>query len=223
MENLLNLSFKTSIRVSKANGRLTAMSSGPRVWIDVGAHLGESTFLEAQRDPSLLIYAFEPNLSLFLQRTGMLPNWIVLPYAVAESEGTAPFHLNYLSQTSSLLPLYEPGRQSWLGGEELRVERTQTVPVIRLDTFMDLARISEVEYLKIGAQGSDFGVLKSAGERIRGIRKITLEVQITPVELYSGAAGRQEILDYLAAKGFELVECRRQTFDQEENLTFLRC
>jgi len=198
------------------------MPNPSRIWIDVGAHLGEKTFAEAQRDPSLTVYAFEPDLRLFFRRAGALPNWVGLPYAVGEQDGAAEFHLNRIPATNSLLPFHEPGRAAWNGGEQLVMERVVTVPVIRLDTFMEAAGIGEVEFLKIDAQGADLGVVKSAGERIISFRRIHLEVQITPAELYAGSGKKDEVVNYLAARGFELVETERQTLDQEENLTFLR-
>jgi FkbM family methyltransferase len=198
------------------------MADRTRIWIDVGAHLGEKTFAEAERDRSLVVYAFEPNLSLVLRRAGRLPNWIVLPYAVGEEDGAAAFHFTRLTATSSLLPFHEPGREAWLGGEELQIERVRTVPVIRLDTFLEVAGIGEAEFLKIDAQGADLSVVKSAGERIRSFRKITLEVQITPVELYAGGSRKEDVVEYLAARGFALASVEVQSRGQEENLTFLR-
>jgi hypothetical protein len=40
--------------------RLLKSEKRKRVWIDVGAHLGEDTFEEALVDPNLLVYALSP-------------------------------------------------------------------------------------------------------------------------------------------------------------------
>lgn len=193
-----------------------------RIWIDVGAHLGELTIECARRNPSLLIYAFEPNLKLATQRIGLLPNFVVIPMAVAEKNGCADFYINTYDAASSLLPLHPEGLQRWIRGEELSVERTVSVPTIRLDTFMEWMQIPEVEYLKVDAQGMDFSVIKSAGERLRDIRRITLEVEITPIPLYVGAPGKNEITEYVAKAGFVLESSERQSCGQEENITFVR-
>jgi len=192
-------------------------------WIDVGAHLGQGTLPAARLNPGIRVYAFEPNLRRAMELAGLLPNFIVLPMAVGEHNGVADFYLNEFDAASSLLPLHPEGLAQWIGREQLRVAATLAVPVIRLDTFLQTASIRSVDYLHIDAQGMDLAVVRSAGERLKDIRKIMLEVQITPLPLYVGAAGKDAILEFLNSAGFELVGCQRQSHDQEENLTFYRC
>jgi len=190
-------------------------------WVDVGAHLGETTFQAAQDNPNLEIYAFEPNLKLASQRWAVLTNFIVLPFAVAEIDGFVDFYLNANDSASSLLPFIPEGLRQWAGGESLRVESKVRVPSTRLDTFMNRKGISKIEYLKVDAQGADLAVIRSAGERIRDIKKISLEVAIAPMSLYEGACRRSEILSYLGCFGFTLSESETQSYHQEENLTFI--
>lgn len=189
-------------------------------WIDVGAHHGEHTLVQAQRNPRLRVYAVEPNLRAALKLAGQAPNFFVVPMAVAEQNGCADFHLNAFEEASSLLPFDEKGLRSWVG-QPLKVDSIITVPTIRLDTLMDLLEMKKVDFLKIDTQGMDLGVLKSAGSRLRDIRKITMEVWISPVPLYAGAASREEVCKFLDEAGFELVSAERQNHDQEENLTFV--
>ena len=192
------------------------------VWIDVGAHLGEHTFYFAERNRSLTVYAFEPNLRLAAQRLGLLPNFMVIPMAVAEEDGCADFHINAFDASSSLLPLDPESLEHWIGRELLKVEDKIKVPTIRLDTFMNRMGISCVEYLKIDAQGADFAVVKSAGARLQDISKITLEVAIAPIPVYVGACKKSKVVDFLTANGFVLVSSEQQSHGQEENLTFVR-
>jgi len=188
----------------------------------VGAHLGEHSFLSAKRHPSLTVYAFEPNLRLAAQRMGLLANFVVIPMAVAETDGSSDFYLNSFDASSSLLPLDSEGIQHWIGGEQLRVQGKVQVPTIRLDTFMNGTGISRVEFLKIDAQGVDFEVVKSAGDRLADVERITLEVSITDVPAYVGACSKQEVVEYLTSHGFDLVDTEKQSSGQEENLTFTR-
>jgi FkbM family methyltransferase len=192
------------------------------VWIDVGAHFGEKTFDHAERDPALRVYAFEPILPVAARRMGQLPNYVVLPMAVAEEDGCADFHLNSFAAASSLLPFNPPGLKQWVGGEQLTVERTLCVPTIRLDTFLCLMGIARVDYLKIDAQGSDLAVIRSLGDRLADVRELSLEVQINPIPLYAGGSDKQDVIDYLLRKGFRLVATEKQSHDQEENLSFTR-
>src|SRR5207249_5575545 len=99
-----------------------------RVWIDVGAHEGEMTFPYAAADPSLLVYAFEPNLHAASRIMGRLRNYVVLPIAVSEHDGSAELQLNAYEQSSSLLPVDQEGMKSWVPGQEIKVVGSRTVP-----------------------------------------------------------------------------------------------
>ena len=204
----------------KAGNELLKWASIKGTWIDVGAHLGETTLTFANHNPGLIVYAFEPNLRAAHALFGRAPNYVVIPMAVAETDGAAQFHINSFEQASSLLTMNESARLSWRGGEALREESVLTVPTIRLDTFMDHMRINRVDILKVDTQGNDLAVVRSAGQRLRDICKITLEVDLTPNRLYQGSPSKEDVLSFLEAGGFKLVSNERQSYGQEENLTF---
>lgn len=203
-----------------AGNKLLRHGSGKGIWIDVGAHHGEVTLSHAVSNPALIVYALEPNLRAASATFGRAPNYIVIPMAVAETDGCAQLHINAFDEASSLLTINEASRRSWKGGEGLREERVITVPTIRLDTFMDRLGIATVDFLKIDAQGSDLAVLRSTGKRLRDICKITLEVDVSPNRLYQGSSSKEEVLSFLQASGFTLVATQSQSYGQEENLTF---
>ena len=188
----------------------------------MGAHLGEKTFAAAEKDPNLRVYAFEPNLRVAARRMGQLPNFVVLPMAVAEQDGSAEFHVNAFDAASSLCPFVPEGLDRWVGKELLRAERTIPVPTIRLDTFLDQAGVQRVEFLKTAAQGADLAVVRSCGSRLRDIDRIELEVQIAPVPLYQNAPTRDEAIQYLESSGFELEASEVRSQGKEEDLTFVR-
>jgi len=221
----LEKAFRTVRGCFSGSGRRIAREVGcsrlTGVWIDVGACLGTETFGAAKENPGLHVYAFEPNLRLAAQCWGLFPNIIVLPMAVAEKDGVADFYINANLGASSLLPFNPEGLRRWVGGELLKVQSKAMVPTIRLDTFMNRMRISRVDYLKVDAQGADLAVIRSAGERLKDIRKIKLEVATTPVSLYEGAGRRSEVVDYLGRSGFTLASSEAQSCGQEENLTFI--
>lgn len=193
-----------------------------QVWLDVGAHLGETTFEAAKANPNLVVYAFEPNLRLAAERFGVLENYVVIPMAVAECDGFSSFYVNCHDAASSLLAFNQEGLKSWIGGEVLEIEREVPVPTIRLDTFLMRIGCAKIDLLKIDAQGADFEVLMSAGDRLKDIRKIILEIAVTPVQLYEGAKEKSVVIDFLERQGFVLFEAQKQTHGQEENLTFMR-
>jgi FkbM family methyltransferase len=219
----LTLLLEAPESVIPAGDRASMLHPAPdQIWLDVGVHNGEKTLAAARQNPALRVYAFEPNLAAASRLMGVLANYVVLPVAVAEQNGSAPFHLNRYQAASSLLPFVPEGLARWIGGGDLAVTATVTVPTMRLDTFLDGAGIRRVDYLQIDAQGADLAVIRSAGERLKDIGRISLEVQTTPFELYRGASHKDDVMRFLTAAGFRLVETEAQSFDQEEILTFVR-
>lgn len=190
------------------------------IWLDVGAHQGETSFRPAQANPTLQVYAFEPNVSLAAHLFNRLPNFHVLSLAIGEREGLVTFMLNACTAASSTLPMNETMRHAWLGGEELALDTCVMVPSMRLDHVMEALGIARVDFLKIDTQGGDFGVIKSGGERLADVRKVKLEVTITSEQLYVGAGTKDEIVAYMSDRGFALVAEHPQTHGQEENLVF---
>ncbi len=200
--------------------QLGKMAPGGEVWLDVGAHYGETTFKRAYRDPSLTVYAFEPNFQIACVRVGVLPNYHVFPFAVSEEEGCATFYINDYEEASSLLPIDEDCLKEWVDGHVLERMSSTVVPTVRLDTFLAAMRIPWVDYLKIDTQGADFAVIRSAGDRLKDIGRIRLEVATTATPLYKGGTVRAEVEAYLQDAGFELVAEEPQHHGQETNLTF---
>jgi FkbM family methyltransferase len=206
-----------------AGERASLLHPAPdQIWLEVGVPNVEKTLAAARQNPALRVYAFEPNLAAASRLMGVLANYVVLPVAVAERNGSAAFHLNRHEGASWWLPFVPKGLARWIGGGEPAVTATVTVLTMRLDTFLDGAGIGKVDYLKIDAQGAGLAVIRSAGERLKDIDRISLEVQTAPVELYRGASRKEDVLRFLTSSGFRLVETEAQSSDQQEKLTFIR-
>ncbi len=203
-------------------GRWARSRSYRRIWIDVGAHEGELTFPFAAVDPKLLVYAFEPNLQAASRIMGRLRNYVVLPIAVAEHDGSAELQLNAYEQSSSLLPPDAAGLESWVSEQSFNVVESVTVPTMRLDTFMNRAGIESVDFLKIDAQGLDLEVVKSAGDRLVDVARVQLEATTGAYRQYEGAPGRAAVIEFMESRGFRLAGEESQSHGQEANLTFLR-
>ena len=191
---------------------------------DVGSHCAISddfySFKNIKNYQNIIVYAFEPNVCVLNNIFGKLPNFIVIPMAVAEKNGFMTYHININDSTNSLLQFYDKNVDNWKSDKEKVTILKTIVPTIRLDTFMNENNIKSVEYLKIDAQGYDYYVVKSTGDRIRDIKKIQLEVQLKP--LYSGSKDKKAVMDFLNSKGFKLLYATKQSYDQEENLYFER-
>jgi len=218
---LPTLVARLPVRHRNAPPRLRPVG-GRRVWIDVGAHRGEHSMAAARQQPDLTVHAFEPLPALFDLLSQGPENFRVHAVAVGEQNGVAPFHVDRFEAASSLLVMDETVRTGWKGGHLLGQQREILVPVTRLDSFMQHEGIGRVEFLKIDAQGADLAVLRSAGERLRDIDRIQLEVAVTPRQLYLGAEDKPAILAFMAAHGFRLAGTETQSEGQEENLTFVQ-
>ncbi len=194
-----------------------------RIWIDVGAHRGETTFESARRDPNLLVYAFEPDVAVAAHRYGLLPNFVVLPLAVSDRDGFREFHVSSNDATSSLLA-FDPERlKQWRGGGRIKTVRRVQVPTIRLDTFLDVMGIARVDYLKIDAQGHDLEVLLSLGDRIRDVAELKVEACAIARPLYHDAHNQTAtVTEFLQRHGFVLAESLPESLAQERNLLFRR-
>ena|ERR1700730_606421 len=192
------------------------------IWIDIGAHNGEETAGYARHNPGLQIYAIEPNLRAAARLMGRSANYLVIPVAIAEEDGSADFHINQFEMASSLLPLNQEAVRSWVGVENHKVESIVRVPTVRLDTLMNVIGIPKVDFLKIDTQGMDLAVVRSAGNRLKDIERIYLEVAVASTPLYQGAPTKSEVVSFLEQAGFNLVKVNAQTYGQEENLEFVR-
>ena len=195
-------------------------SAASEIWIDVGAHLGETTFEAASRNPRLIVFAFEPNWDLARQMMGKAANFIVLPMAVSDTDGVATFYINAEDGSSSLLKLMVEGVPE-SKREAARVKAEVLVPTIRLDTFLRQMDLRRIDYLKVDSEGMDLRVVQSAGDRLKDIRKIKMEVESGEGHGYHGQANREDAIFFMARHGFRLMSIEKQNEDRQENLTFL--
>jgi FkbM family methyltransferase len=192
-----------------------------RVWIDVGAHRGETTFDQALRDPSVVVYAFEPDVAVATHRYGLLENFVLIPMAVSIADGFREFHVNSNDRTSSLLELNREAVHTWRGAASLTAVRQVLVPTIRLDSFLRMMKIAKVDYLKIDAQGHDLEVVESLGDRIQDVAELKIEACAASDPMYLGSRNRvEEVAAFLRKSGFVLTESLPESFGQERNLVF---
>jgi len=186
-----------------------------KIVLDVGAHRGETTMGLAERDPTVVVYAFEPLPGFAEALNRRLPNYHAWPLAVAATDGEAEFHVNQFSFTSSL-------RKAWPEGGEVGTVYDVPVATRRLDTFCDEHGIRRIELLKIDAQGADLEVLQSLGRRLDDVEQVLVEAQIAGPDMYEGTPGPESIMSLLEQAGFEFVGESVQSEGRETNLRYRR-
>ena len=186
--------------------RLAAIRrSGISVVLDVGAAGGEFGRRLRASGYHGEILSFEPLRASFdaLQRSAEGdPRWRVFHTAVGDREETAEINVSGTSVSSSLLPMESLHvrtipESAYVGRERVEVQR--------LDTL--LSKLPDVGpgpyYLKADVQGYESRVLDGAGETLKKVSAIELEVSMRT--LYEGSPLYVEMLARLQALGFTLV------------------
>lgn len=171
-----------------------------RHYIVVGAH-DSLEFLDlAASDPSVTVWAFEPDPDVVARcrsEKQIPPNYNLICKAVSDSPGVREFNICENSTCSSL--------RGWGDGPRFGEMRQVMVEVVTLAEFLGEMGIREVEYLHVDAQGSDLEVLTGAGEGLRRVRSGQCKSLAPHVEwrLYDGQAGYADIESHLSFHGFE--------------------
>lgn len=179
---------------------------GINLVIDVGANEGQ--YAERLRAAGYVsrIVSFEPGS----QAHGVVsaaaaddPAWTVAPrMALGAADGTATLHLSRRSDMSSLKPMRDVTRETF---PKAPMVAQETVEVRRLDHVFDTvvgARPEDRVYLKIDTQGSEAEILSGAGDVLRRI--IGLQIEMSLVPLYEGEPGYLALLNQVHEMGFDL-------------------
>jgi FkbM family methyltransferase len=174
--------------------------------LDVGGHFGEFGALLREIGYRGEIVSFEPvpeSFARLRQRCSADAKWRAFPLAIGSEDGKLPIHVTAGTEFASFLA---PDSGAWDEYRDaMRVQRTEVVPVRRLDAVLDEVlggpggrRL----FLKSDTQGYDLRVVEGAGERIRDVVGVQAELPVKP--LYHGMPGFTEALAYLEGTGLEL-------------------
>jgi len=173
--------------------------------IEVGGNQGQHT-----RDfvkPGTRVFVFEPVQELYIklwERYKDNDNVHILPFAIDEEQQAKVFNVAGQSDwgCSSLNEFSDNLDKTWPGRTDFKVTHKYSVLTIRLDTFCDIYGIDSIDYLWIDAQGHDFKVLKSLGEKLDAVKEGRCEAAYK-VELYKNTDNLYtNIVDYLKERNF---------------------
>lgn len=144
------------------------------VIIEVGANEGQDTveFLK-QGKP---VYCFEPipnHAKNLWDRFGSDPNFHLMNMAIDLENGYRRFNIEERADWGcSSLHDVAPDNPNGIN----YTRHLENMMCMRLDTFMDLYGITEIDYLHIDTQGNDFRVLQSLGDKIACVKEGAAEV-----------------------------------------------
>lgn len=173
--------------------------------IDIGANRGQ--FADSLRSSGYegLICSFEPVSEAYVElerRARPDPRWET--YQLALGTRAYETRINVASNgaaSSSFLDLRQSHR---LAAPDVHFTRKETVKVRRLDQVLS---VSGPLALKLDTQGFELEVLQGADGVLPGTVLIHMEVSF--VEVYSGALLFQDAMDYLGARDFVLAGIER--------------
>jgi len=175
--------------------------------VEVGANYGHDTARFVQ-DKNNNVWAFEPTPELVEHLNDKFKNdsnFNLIDKAVDIEEGEKIFNIAGGGDwgCSSLYEFAPDIHEKWEGRPDFNTTHKVTVQTIRLDSFIDENNIDSIDYLWVDAQGNDFRVLKSLGEKISIVKEGKCEGAYT-VDLYVNTENNvSDICEWLTSKGFE--------------------
>ena len=188
--------------LGKGFGELPRRSAWYRAcdcFIDVGAHIGTKSFWFNKINPLARVLVFEPNplaYKLLEKNLSHLEDLKKFNLALGEKEGEReifvdPAHLD----TASL------NRESFYLNKNAKTKlSSHTVPVRRLDDFVNLVEDRENIFLKIDVETYERPVLAGAQEMLKRVRFLEIEIYQDGRNLFSEVLG-------LLPRGFNLLSC----------------
>ena len=171
---------------------------------DIGAHHGTFTHQLRLHAPRASVHSFEPfdkSYQVLRARFAADHKVTVNNKAVSNTNGSSSFHCNVGDETNSLLPSVPVDRQIDALTTPLLVVEVATTT---LDVYASDNNISEIDFVKIDAQGNTFAVLEGARNLLtaRAISWIYAEVEFT--EIYEKEKRFSEIELLLRGHGYQL-------------------
>lgn len=169
--------------------------------IHVGANTGQEAPSYARLD--IPVMWIEPLPIAFMELTKNIApfhkQFAVQALVSDENNSEVDFHI---AGESSSIFAFSGHRKLWPQIEATDVVRLSTT---RLDRLMEDHNVATPPYdaLVIDTQGAELLVLKGAGEKLRGFRRIVAEA--ADFEAYRGATNVDELTLFLSAIGFRLM------------------
>jgi FkbM family methyltransferase len=179
-------------------------SEGIDLLLDVGANEGQYAVRMRRAGFSGRIASFEPLSRAFEaleRRAARDPRWDARCLALSDTDGHAEIHVAGNSTSSSLLDM---GERHLRSAPESAYVGTEQVETARLDTLWDeLVDGSRRVFLKLDVQGFEMHVLRGATRALGELRGVQAELALA--HLYEGDSPWRDVVDHLAALGFELA------------------
>ena len=206
------------------------ISDYDHIVVEVGANTGSDT--ENYARPDTFVFAFEPSPLLYpalVEKFRGRKNVMILPMAVDLENGMTEFNVSDAGDMGvGSLYEYHPDMATNAVGQHPVFKAgfiyKQNVMTIRLDTFMGIWGLTHIDYLHVDAQGSDFRVIQSLGEKIKHVLEGRCECTYK-VPLYTQSANwnyYDDCIKYLEMWKFDAGISYVHANDTEVDIYFRR-
>jgi FkbM family methyltransferase len=176
---------------------------GIQTVMDVGSFIGSFAYAIRHILPQASIYSFEPlqdNYTHLLKNLSPFGHFQAFNTAIGDHAGQMQFHRSDFSPSSSALEMGELHRQAFPHSAH---STTLDVPVARLDDYLEKMTLTPPVFLKIDVQGFEDAVLRGAGQVLKQVEFLEIEVSYQP--LYSGQMLFDGIYKMLADSQFRFA------------------
>lgn len=180
--------------------------------VDIGANRGQFALAVKRWAPEAKVIAFEPlpmaaeNFrKVFRGDAGVTLHQT----AIGPETGETIIHVSYADDSSSLLPISHLQEQLFPGTGEIRTEPVQVAP---LSNYLAHNDIICPAMLKLDVQGYELEALRGCEELLPVFSYVYVECSF--VELYSGQALVNDIIDWLRKRGWFLRGSYNMIYDR---------
>jgi FkbM family methyltransferase len=200
-----------------------------RLIVEIGANNGSDTEKFAA-DPDAFVISFEPSPILYpicVERFKHRPNVLMLPIAIDVENSVKPFNVSEQGDRGfgSLYDFHHDLLNTVLkkySEFNTPFSYKQNVLTMRLDSFIMSHNIQKIDFMWIDAQGNDFNVIRSLGDKIDIVMDGRCECTYK-IPLYTNEDNYYEnVMAYLSERGFQVDIDYVHANDSEIDLHFYR-
>ncbi|MEU0990676.1 FkbM family methyltransferase [Streptomyces sp. NPDC005953] len=186
------------------------------VLIDGGANHGQYGLWARECGFRGRIISFEPSSQAFTRLTEAARSddkWDCHHLALGWRDGEVDLHLSHTSLGTSVFRPTAEHFRAWPEDVETGTERA---PMRSLSSLHDQLNLADQRvYLKLDVEGAELSALRGAGTLLDQVSLIELEISL--VRLYQGAPIFEEVVSYLAERGFSAVALEQNGGDEESS------
>ncbi|NQU87010.1 MAG: FkbM family methyltransferase [Mariniphaga sp.] len=190
------------------------MDSNINTVIDIGANIGEFTFIFSELFPNAYIYAFEPLPDCFNQlekRTKNMRNIKIFNFALGSTEGELKLHKSSWHPASSFREMGDLHKQNYPHSSE---SDDLIVRIKKLDDIFKKESLTNNIFIKMDVQGFEDEVIKGGPNIFKNAKVVVVESSYQ--KLYDNEPLFDGIYSLLKPLGFEFRGSLKQSVSKSD-------